>query len=134
MKIKVSEATNLQLNWMVAKCEGLVIDVCDKYIRLTNTQDALKYGRWTFMPAEDWLQCGTIISHERIAFTDKSFLNDPQRGWLANLPNGKIIDSQYGSTHLIAAMRCYVVSKFGDEVEIPDVLQNDQSFLDHSPC
>ena len=25
-----------------------------------------------------------------------------------------------GSTHLIAAMRCYVASKLGDEVEVPD--------------
>ena len=30
--------------------------------------------------------------------------------------------SQTGSTPLIAAMRCYVASKLGDEVEIPDDL------------
>jgi hypothetical protein len=29
---------------------------------------------------------------------------------------------QYGPTPLIAAMRCYVASKLGDEVEVPDEL------------
>jgi hypothetical protein len=29
---------------------------------------------------------------------------------------------QYGDTPLIAAMRCYVASKLGDEVEIPKEL------------
>jgi hypothetical protein len=28
----------------------------------------------------------------------------------------------YGPTPLIAAMRCYVTSKLGDEVEVPDEL------------
>lgn len=29
---------------------------------------------------------------------------------------------QYGDTMLIAAMRCYVASKLGDEVDVPDEL------------
>jgi hypothetical protein len=30
---------------------------------------------------------------------------------------------QYGNTPLIAAMRCYVASKMGDEIEIPEELK-----------
>ena len=30
---------------------------------------------------------------------------------------------QFGPTPLIAAMRCYVASKLGDEVEVPEELK-----------
>jgi len=30
---------------------------------------------------------------------------------------------QYGSTYLIAAMRCFVALKLGDEIDIPDELR-----------
>jgi hypothetical protein len=33
----------------------------------------------------------------------------------------------YGDTPLIAAMRCYVASKLGDEVEIPNELTEGES-------
>jgi hypothetical protein len=33
-------------------------------------------------------------------------------------------DAVIGHTPLIAAMRCYVASKLGDEVEIPEGLKN----------
>jgi hypothetical protein len=44
------------------------------------------------------------------------------------LPNGATkfdpysVVTEYGQTPLIAAMRCYVVSKLGEEVEVPDEL------------
>ena len=47
-----------------------------------------------------------------------------------DLRNGsKVFDSkkviwEYGHTDLVAAMRCYVTSKLGEEVEIPDALIN----------
>jgi len=33
MKIKVSEATNIQLNWMVAKAQGLDVTMYDTVFR-----------------------------------------------------------------------------------------------------
>jgi hypothetical protein len=32
------------------------------------------------------------------------------------------MDKSYGPTPLVAAMRCYVASQLGDEVDVPDEL------------
>jgi hypothetical protein len=72
----------------------------------------------------DWAQGGPIIERERIGFkytgTAMEFV-----AWV----NGELstMHDQYGPTPLIAAMRCYVASKFGDDlvlfkVEVPDEL------------
>lgn len=37
-------------------------------------------------------------------------------------PTPHVFFRSYGPTLLIAAMRCYVASKLGDEVEVPDEL------------
>lgn len=100
MKIKTSEATDRQLNWVVAKCEGL------------------SYSSWrTDGPATDWSEGGPIIEREGIA------LHRGQDGlWWARIPpehfKPQILTS--APTPLIAAMRCYVASKLGEEVDVPD--------------
>ena len=43
----------------------------------------------------------------------------PEHGWMAGIINTA---QAYGPTPLIAAMRCYVASKLGDEVNIPEEL------------
>jgi len=62
----------------------------------------------------DWAQGGPIIERERI-----DVLYEHDLRWIAVPQKG--IES-YGPTPLIAAMRCYVASKLGDEVEIPEGL------------
>jgi hypothetical protein len=64
-------------------------------------------------PSTDWSQGGPIIERERISITH-------QVGrWAAQTDDDLFA---YGPTPLIAAMRCYVASKLGDEVEIPEEL------------
>jgi len=63
----------------------------------------------------DWAQGGPIIERERI-----DVLYEHDLRWIAVPQKG--IES-YGPTPLIAAMRCYVASKLGDEVEIPEGLK-----------
>lgn len=41
--------------------------------------------------------------------------------------DGIAVDDAEGPTPLIAAMRCYVASKLGDEVDIPEELIGDES-------
>jgi hypothetical protein len=41
---------------------------------------------------------------------------------MATLTNGPAVSEEVGPTPLVAAMRCYVASKLGDEVEVPDEL------------
>ena len=118
MKTKTSELTGVALDWAVAKCEGLLgpdgICFSDEYCdSLGHDQD----GDFT----NDWAQGGPIIEREKINLrlhgdTDKqhsAFI------WVNHLPTHR----QKAPTPLIAAMRCYVASKLGDEVEIPEELK-----------
>ena len=103
MKIKTTELKGNALDWMVAKCEGIQDS---EFVR--THMDAWPYST-------DWAQGGPIIERENIAlyphgdgtYEAEVFLN-PKRG--------------AGPTPLIAACRCYVASKLGDEVEVPDEL------------
>lgn len=69
----------------------------------------------------DWSQGGPIIERERIRL-DCAWSDE----WTAQHPYNAKIDVYTGwtkgPTALIAAMRCYVTSKLGDEVEIPEEL------------
>ena len=97
MKVKTSELTGHALDWAVARCEGGV--GVDQLI-----------GTW-YSPSTNWTQGGAIIERERIRI-------DPRGVWCA--AHDSCEWTYYtGETPLIAAMRCFVASKMGDEVEIP---------------
>lgn len=59
-----------------------------------------------------WEHVGEIIEQEKI---DTRWTGE---NWIA----GKLVKWVTGPTLLIAAMRCYVVSKLGEEVEVPEDL------------
>lgn len=64
----------------------------------------------------NWNQGGSIIERETIGlFFDRACGNQ----WRANHITAPY---QLGPTPLVAAMRCYVASKLGDEVDIPEEL------------
>ena len=101
--MKTSELTGAALDWAVAKCEGNngVWYVSDK-----ETVD--------FTPSTDWAQGGPIIEREKIA------IDWDHDCWNASTDD---LPAYYSAeTPLIAAMRCYVASKLGDEVDIPEEL------------
>lgn len=98
--MKTSELTGNALDWAVAKCED------DK------TKGAWAFSR--FKPSTDWAQGGAIIERERIELR-----GDGDGGWIAC---DGLNPEQDGETPLIAAMRCYVASKLGDEVRLPEEL------------
>jgi hypothetical protein len=116
MKIKTSELTGAALDWAVARCEGW--DGFDVHsngafeLERSDTGDCL----WLkcFEPSTDWAQGGPIIEREGIA------IDFDMPAWCAS-DNANPI-ACYGPTPLIAAMRCYVATKLGDEVEIPKEL------------
>ncbi len=73
-----------------------------------------------YAPAYDWSQGGPIIEREGIFLTRTSCMTE----WRAMAAgtreeNNAIFHMGYGRTPLIAAMRAFVASKFGDEV--PDI-------------
>lgn len=111
-KIKVSEATDLVLDWMVAKAEGKstshALDRCRIYGRLTLV------GGVVYQPSTDWSRGGPIIEQEKIELR-----HDGRKSWCAWIEKTGAV---HGPAPLIAAMRCFVSSKFGDEVEVPEEL------------
>ena len=111
MKIKISNLSLTQLDWAVAKCEGLNIQSPDK---LTDDE----------YYSTNWAQGGPIIEREEIGIKRKApcFRG---REWEASpsiTAKGAGGHYGYGPTPLIAAMRCYVSSKSDEEIEIPDEL------------
>ena len=80
-----------------------------------------------FLPSSDWAQGGPIIEREKIQLTPHCMVN-PLHGWSAAFRSFDEDDDVYalhrmrGKTPLLAAMRCYVASKLGDTVEVPEEL------------
>ena len=100
--IKVSKATQLQLDWLVARIEG---------------DELPKFGGKGLDYSSDWAQGGPIIDRERI--TIRQWTNMPTIH--AYMPHDGAPWGA-GPTPLVAAMRCYVASKLGSEIEVPDEL------------
>ena len=120
--IKVSEATPLQLDWLVAKCEGkngILHD--DGITRCIVIAAASGVYKGTFKPTISWAQGGPIIEQERLAPEPLLDSNCVLIKWRCRNWKGDGSDF-YGPTMLIAAMRCCVASKLGEEVEVPDEL------------
>jgi len=121
MNIKTSELTGAALDWAVAKCEGW--DEFDVHsngafeLERSDTGDCLWLN--CFEPSTEWAQGGPIIEREKIAAVYRA-----GEYWLAYTHEnyqGRQADA-YGPTPLIAAMRCYVASKLGDTIDIPEEL------------
>lgn len=105
MKIKTNELTGSALDRAVRMALGWSEEFVDLYY---------PYG---FHPSTDWAQGGVIIEREELSNLKCYSTHD----WDCN--NGDIFCD--GPTPLIAAMRCYVTSKLGDEVEVPDELKGE---------
>lgn len=101
MKIKVSNASNIQLDWLVALI------------------DPEQMGSASL----DWAVGGPILSEARISrtidhsglwvayWTDGYGEGDDAKKWM-----------QCDRSELVAGLRCFVASKLGDEVEVPEEL------------
>ena len=114
-EMKTSELIGPALDWAVAKCEGVEYSLVILYDGIGNATDPCEFST-------NWAQGGPIIEREEIELT----LESPGL-WHATIDlmeGDAMIESQYGNTPLVAAMRCYVASKLGDEVEIPEELNN----------
>jgi hypothetical protein len=124
--MKTSELTGAALDWAVAKCEGATDEWhTDKPFFWDGVPCVREAGHdVNYTPSTNWSQGGPIIEREGISVICWSFHSMP---WKASIEGGTDagIDLyvEYGPTPLIAAMRCYVASKMGAEVEVPDELK-----------
>lgn len=123
MKVKTSDLTGAPLAWAVAQVLKLEIE-----IHKTVNETVIFYENELFFPDIYWHQGGPIIEREGIAVMR---IEDRQahQQWAAGEH-----DSEYdrfwevvcGPTPLTAAMRCFVASRLGDEVDVPDDLVWDE--------
>lgn len=130
------ELIGLELDWAVAKCEGLSVQLS---IEL-GISKLLKSNVEYYSPSTLWSQAGVIIDTNGISIIrcrdDYDYCNnipipewaattgqhDFYQGYEDNEPSLAQFerDLVFGNTPLIAAMRAYVISKLGNNVDIPD--------------
>lgn len=140
MKIKVNEASGQVLDWLVALALGWIMQDSDKGTR--NVFYKKPNGELTIRSlwrhSTDWSQGGPIKEQAGIATRLSkgvwyamlsSDLGDGERAqwseftWQGVSAKDKPRQIRFkGETELIAAMRCYVTSKLGEEVDVPKEL------------
>lgn len=135
VRVSIGELSGARLDWAVARCEGYTLttdgisQLVEKDRKLTILGPAtcgqgIPCG---YSPSSYWVQGGQIIERQRISLHFCRDLRDR---------NGLYIDAEM-STHsfhgywrgnhdkpLVAAMRCYVASKFGEEIDVPTSLKD----------
>jgi hypothetical protein len=138
--MKTSELTRHALNWAVAQAEGdkvfrprlgrpynwdkeayLADGSDDRWVVRVQNPEVAHFVDWTYNPSGDWMQGGPIIERENISIVREGDAGN----WVASVYDYVKADWHLhteGRTPLEAAMRCYVASKLGDEVEIPTEL------------
>ena len=103
MKVKTSELQGAALDWAVNQIE----ECCD--------------DPHTPFFSTNWAQGGPIIEREEISI--EFGRAEWKSAWIAyKLGSPHEDNPKGGPTPLVAAMRCYVASQLGDEVEVPDEL------------
>lgn len=137
MKMKTSELAGPVLDWVVAKCEGIDVEVhsadmiIKRRLRSITQEEAARMAPpkpYLVVPgvgnanySGDWAQGGPIIEREM----KKGLHLNGGTICVATYYHeslGGFSGESYGPTPLVAAMRCYVASKMGDAVEVPDEL------------
>ena len=145
--MKTQDLIGPALDWAVAKCEGYTLVFFDEFFRLNGLASGISEarvdsmlgfqplkGKWTrrnsvggcteiYGYSTDWGQGGPIIEREKICpwfTTSDGFWKAAP---LAYMDGDISIMDSVGPTPLIAAMRAYVASKLGDEIEIPEELK-----------
>jgi hypothetical protein len=121
--MKTSELIGPALDYAVAKCEGRDVQV---YVRKYGASEYLHIKQINadfYEPSTDWSQGGPIIERELISA--QSTWDGEKVGWEAKSPTRHeyYFALLTGPTPLVAAMRCFVASKLGDNVDIPAELK-----------
>lgn len=107
--MRTSDLSGAALDYAVAKAEGIV----ESFFLQFYEGDVEVNEPPEFHYSTDWALGGPIIEREKIALHF-----DGDSPWVAECGWNRC----NGATPLIAAMRYYVLSKLGDEVQIPEGL------------
>lgn len=122
MKVKTSELIDHQLDWAVA---SIMPESAPVYRLHQHSKGATIYLHEgfrehgvDFRPSRSWAHGGPVIDR---MVEDGLTMGSSVDGWA--IARFWTENKTYtGATLLVAAMRCYVASKLGDEFEIPEEL------------
>ena len=128
--MKTSELTDRALDYAVAKCNQDWTDE-DRWYNTIGYVDSGDPDDEPYDPSTNWALGGPIIEREKIEIRESN--GKWIAMWWANNSGMAKNPTQrfefnymtHGPTPLVAAMRAYVASRFGDEVEIPEELQGE---------
>lgn len=118
MKVKTSKLTDHALDWAVARAEGMEAFQI-KANGPVHLRRMVGCSPTAFRPSTNWAQGGPIIEREKmwVSWVESNYKHID--GCWSAYVRSRIC---YGPTPLIAAMRSFVASKLGDEVEVPGEL------------
>ena len=132
--MKTSELTGEALNWAVAQA-AIQIGGFPVYMRFytDGRPDTPHWGESgsseVFRPSTNWAHGGPIIEQEGIELlcnltaAEATRFESADADWQAFHRSNRSTDKrQFATTPLVAAMRCFVASRLGDEVDIPEEL------------
>jgi len=132
MKIKTSELIDCALDWAVAKALGHTPRIQRDFVTLSPIVHNIDWDRAEeYSPSTNWSQGGPIIDREHICVlapivrrigAERHALEVTY--WRAMKQSDEDTPCIHGRgpSPLIAAMRCFVSSKLGDEVDVPEEL------------
>ena len=119
--MKTSELTGAALDRAVAKAKRIELSHgCYNRLLVDGRMSAGQKMLAPYNPSTDWAQGGPIIEREWLDVTPWPNESREDMRWHCQQHDTANDFAQYGPTLLIAAMRCFVASKMGDDVEIPE--------------
>jgi hypothetical protein len=111
--VPVSDLSGPALDWVVAGLEGKPREI------VPTAENPSKFFTFAAGYSSDWSLAGPIIEREGI------YLWRPygsEGAWSAKLVDWSSDQVVHSDQPLIASMRCYVASRLGDTVQIPEEL------------
>jgi hypothetical protein len=116
MKVNTNELIDLALDWAVSQCKSQSFTYGDSEYEIDGR--VFQRGGCSIERrySSDWAHAGPIIEREMIDVCAY------RSAWRAARYVGTVPTYGYGPTPLVAAMRCYVASKLGDTVDVPEEL------------
>lgn len=118
-RMKTSELIGPALDWAVSLITNPEWSDEDRRWNTCDYADVGDEDDEPYSPSTNWAQGGPIIEREGMCIGTGSGVYAST--WYAN--KGLCVHHQFGPTPLTAAMRCYVASKLGEEVELPEELR-----------
>lgn len=147
IKVKACDLTGVALDWAVANAAGCEVQyvarpgstsrklwVAEPFTIACEGKEPFHDKMWrSWAPSADWAQAGPIMQRENISLSPPTAVIHVNGGnnpgwhpsgyWNASTwhtgVSGKRAFAWHETEPLIAAMRCYVRSKLGDEIEVP---------------